>query len=218
MGIKNLLKFLNHFPDLVVETDINEYTGKKIAIDISILLYQVVISVRNTGTDLTNKQGEITSHIVKSVTNNIVKLKIDMNISQEDLDVLLGVLQKRGIFQHRDFFLSNHAPVRLAEKRFRFAFVHRASNLGFLKRKDAHRTIRAARQKRKAIRRPTQIHHGLLKARFNHAHRSRSIRSPNRKFCVLTSTCNHRVQFWLILAIVIFRIFRRFNFLFEQSG
>ena len=94
MGIKNLLKFLNHFPDLVVETDINEYTGKKIAIDISILLYQVVISVRNTGTDLTNKQGEITSHIVKSVTNNIVKLKIDMNISQEDLDVLLGVLTK----------------------------------------------------------------------------------------------------------------------------
>ena len=64
MGIKNLLKFLNHFPDLVVETDINEYTGKKIAIDISILLYQVVISVRNTGTDLTNKQGEITSHIL----------------------------------------------------------------------------------------------------------------------------------------------------------
>lgn len=64
MGIKNLLKFLNHFPDLVVETDINEYTGKKIAIDISILLYQVVISVRNTGTDLTNKQGDITSHIL----------------------------------------------------------------------------------------------------------------------------------------------------------
>ena len=40
------------------------------------------------------EEGEITSHIVKSVTNNIVKLKIDMNISQEDLDVLLGVLTK----------------------------------------------------------------------------------------------------------------------------
>jgi hypothetical protein len=40
------------------------------------------------------EEGEITPHIVKSVTNNIVKLKIDMNISQEDLDTLLGVLTR----------------------------------------------------------------------------------------------------------------------------
>ena len=73
MGIKNLLKFLNNFPDLIVEKNINNYTGKKIAIDISILLYQVVISVRNSGADLTNKQGKITSHIL-GLFNKTTKL------------------------------------------------------------------------------------------------------------------------------------------------
>merc|ERR1712072_334280 len=64
MGIKNLLKFLNSYPDLVTEKNINDFSGKKIAIDISILLYQVVISVRNSGADLTNKKGEISSHVL----------------------------------------------------------------------------------------------------------------------------------------------------------
>lgn len=73
MGIKNLLKFLNTFPDLIEEKNINEYSGKKIAIDISILLYQVVISVRNSGADLTNKQGKITSHIL-GLFNKTIKL------------------------------------------------------------------------------------------------------------------------------------------------
>lgn len=73
MGIKNLLKFLNSYPDLVIEKDINEFKGKKIAIDISILLYQVVISVRNSGADLTNKKGEITSHIL-GLFNKTIKL------------------------------------------------------------------------------------------------------------------------------------------------
>jgi len=64
MGIKNLLKFLNSYPDLLTEKNINDFSGKKIAIDISILLYQVVISVRNSGADLTNKKGEISSHVL----------------------------------------------------------------------------------------------------------------------------------------------------------
>jgi len=75
MGIKNLLKFLNSFPDLVIEKNINEYKGKKIAIDISILLYQVVISVRNSGADLTNKQGKITSHVL-GLFNKTTKLLV----------------------------------------------------------------------------------------------------------------------------------------------
>ena len=73
MGIKNLLKFLNGYPELIKEKDINEYSGKKIAIDISILLYQVVISVRNSGADLTNKQGKITSHVL-GLFNKTTKL------------------------------------------------------------------------------------------------------------------------------------------------
>jgi len=64
MGIKNLLKFLSEFPELIKEKESTEYYGKKIAIDISILMYQVVIAIRNSGSDLTNNKGEVTSHIL----------------------------------------------------------------------------------------------------------------------------------------------------------
>lgn len=64
MGIKNLLKFLSNYPELIKENYIDNYGGKRIAIDISILIYQVVIAIRNTGSDLTNNKGEITSHIL----------------------------------------------------------------------------------------------------------------------------------------------------------
>ena len=64
MGIKNLLKFLSDYPEILNEKETNEYYGKKIAIDISILIYQVVIAIRNSGSDLTNDKGDITSHIL----------------------------------------------------------------------------------------------------------------------------------------------------------
>jgi flap endonuclease-1 len=64
MGIKNLLKFLSNYPELIKEIHPKHFYGKKIAIDISILIYQVVISIRNSGSDLTNKKGELTSHIL----------------------------------------------------------------------------------------------------------------------------------------------------------
>jgi flap endonuclease-1 len=64
MGIKNLLKFLSEYPDIVQEKKPTDFYGKKIAIDISILMYQVVIAIRNSGSDLTNASGEITSHIL----------------------------------------------------------------------------------------------------------------------------------------------------------
>lgn len=64
MGIKNLLKFLSEHPNIIHEKTIKDFYGKKIAIDISILIYQVVIAIRNSGSDLTNEKGEITSHIL----------------------------------------------------------------------------------------------------------------------------------------------------------
>jgi len=64
MGIKNLLKFLSEFPDILKPTQAGDYKLKKIAIDISILMYQVVIAIRNSGSDLTNDKGDITSHIL----------------------------------------------------------------------------------------------------------------------------------------------------------
>jgi flap endonuclease-1 len=64
MGIKKLLKFLSEHPDIIKKQTNKQYYGKKIAIDISILIYQVVIAIRNSGSDLTNNKGEITSHIL----------------------------------------------------------------------------------------------------------------------------------------------------------
>ena len=75
MGIKNLLKFLNEFPKLVNKTKLDDYKEKRIAVDISILLYQVVISVRSSGADLKNKKGEITSHILGLFNKTILLLK-----------------------------------------------------------------------------------------------------------------------------------------------
>ena len=63
MGIKKLSKYIKE-NYLYHNVDIKELKFKKIAIDISILLYQICISIRNTGDDLKNTQGEITSHIL----------------------------------------------------------------------------------------------------------------------------------------------------------
>lgn len=63
MGIKCLLKFISEKHNLVKEVDNKIYQNKRIAIDISILIYRVIIAVRNSGADFTNQKGEITSHI-----------------------------------------------------------------------------------------------------------------------------------------------------------
>lgn len=75
MGIKNLLKFLNNFDSIVKEIDNENFNYEKVAIDISIILYQVIIAIRNTGADLTNQQGEVTSHILGLFNKTIMLLK-----------------------------------------------------------------------------------------------------------------------------------------------
>jgi len=64
MGIKCLLKFINGEENLIKKVKKDDYKNKKIAIDISILIYRSIISVRNSGADFTNQKGEITSHIL----------------------------------------------------------------------------------------------------------------------------------------------------------
>jgi len=78
MGIKNLLKFLYTYPNIVKEKNRDELNGKKIAIDISILLYQSVISIRNSGHDITTRDGQVISHIVGLLNKTIIL--IDNNI------------------------------------------------------------------------------------------------------------------------------------------
>lgn len=63
MGIKKLSKYI--LEDNIIQTiDIQNLAYKRVAIDISILLYQIIISIRNSGDDLRNNKGEVTSHIL----------------------------------------------------------------------------------------------------------------------------------------------------------
>ncbi len=79
MGIKNMLKFLNkNFPNSIRKIDTNDFNKKYIAIDISILLYQVIIAIRNSGADMINNQGEISSHILGLFNKTINLLKMNI--------------------------------------------------------------------------------------------------------------------------------------------
>lgn len=75
MGIKHMLKFLNNYDGIVNEIKYDNFNYEKVAIDISIVLYQVIIAIRNSGADLTNQQGEITSHILGLFNRTVNLLK-----------------------------------------------------------------------------------------------------------------------------------------------
>ncbi len=79
MGIKKMLKFLNtNFPNVIKNINDEELGGQMIAIDISILLYQVVIAIRNSGADMFTNQGEISSHILGLFNKTINLLKMNI--------------------------------------------------------------------------------------------------------------------------------------------
>uniref|UniRef100_A0A7S1PFF3 Flap endonuclease 1 n=1 Tax=Percolomonas cosmopolitus TaxID=63605 RepID=A0A7S1PFF3_9EUKA len=64
MGIKNLKHLLQEYaPDSFKESEIKNYFSRTIAIDGNMSMYQFVISMRNTGFDLSDASGEITSHL-----------------------------------------------------------------------------------------------------------------------------------------------------------
>lgn len=75
MGIKNLLKFLSNYEGIIKEINDDDFKKQKVAIDISIILYKVIIAIRNTGADLTNKKGEVVSHILGLFNKTIYLLK-----------------------------------------------------------------------------------------------------------------------------------------------
>ncbi|CAG9764399.1 unnamed protein product [Ceutorhynchus assimilis] len=65
MGILHLTKLLADVaPQCIKETELKTYFGRKIAIDASMSLYQFLIAVRSEGAQLTNADGETTSHLV----------------------------------------------------------------------------------------------------------------------------------------------------------
>jgi len=74
MGVKKLLKFLTDYSDIIYETKLSDYKGKKIAIDISLMLYQIVIGFKNSGSDMLNEEGKDISHILGLFNKVIILL------------------------------------------------------------------------------------------------------------------------------------------------
>jgi len=77
MGIKGLMKFLqDNAPKAVREIPSQQaYTGRVVAIDASMCLYQFLIMIRENRSgqynNLTNEAGEVTSHIIGMLTRTI---------------------------------------------------------------------------------------------------------------------------------------------------
>lgn len=73
MGIKGLTKLLaDNAPKCMKEQKFESYFGRKIAIDASMSIYQFLIVVGRTGTEmLTNEAGEVTSHLQGMFTRTI---------------------------------------------------------------------------------------------------------------------------------------------------
>lgn len=65
MGIKGLSQLLaDHAPGCMKENEIKNYFGRKVAVDASMCIYQFLIAVRQDGSQLTNEDGETTSHLM----------------------------------------------------------------------------------------------------------------------------------------------------------
>jgi len=65
MGIHNLAKLIaDQAPGAIKEGEMKNYFGRKIAIDASMSIYQFLIAVRQNGENLTNDNGETTSHLM----------------------------------------------------------------------------------------------------------------------------------------------------------
>jgi flap endonuclease-1 len=75
MGIKNLSSLIQLYaPNSIQKIHFSDLTGKKIAIDASLLIYSYVIAIRNSSEDLTNLDGEMTSHIHAVVSKTLLYL------------------------------------------------------------------------------------------------------------------------------------------------
>ena len=75
MGIKGLIQLINkHTGNTAIKKyAITRFTGMKLAIDASAIVYQSVLATRASGRDMKNKNGEITSHL-HGIMTKILKL------------------------------------------------------------------------------------------------------------------------------------------------
>ncbi|KAK8829775.1 hypothetical protein WA577_001169, partial [Blastocystis sp. JDR] len=76
MGIKGLSKLISTYaPRAMKEVDVKKYTGRMVAIDASVMIYQYLVAIRTNSSFaslmLTNQEGEVTSHIQGVLTKTI---------------------------------------------------------------------------------------------------------------------------------------------------
>lgn len=79
MGIKGLMPFISdHAPLAVKETEMKALTGRTIAIDASMSLYQFIVAVRqgDSQVNLTNDAGEVTSHIQGFLSRTVKMMEL----------------------------------------------------------------------------------------------------------------------------------------------
>ena len=64
MGIKSLTKLIKvNSPDSIETSQLHKLSGKKVAIDASLFIYQCLINIRYNGKSLKNRNDKVTSHI-----------------------------------------------------------------------------------------------------------------------------------------------------------
>tara|TARA_B100000424_G_scaffold269275_1_gene265847 strand:- start:289 stop:1272 length:984 start_codon:yes stop_codon:yes gene_type:complete len=79
MGIKNLYKLISDYsPNSITNKKISNYGNKIVVIDASLVIYQYVIAIRSTGKDLTNNNGDITTHIHGIINKTMMLLKYNI--------------------------------------------------------------------------------------------------------------------------------------------
>jgi flap endonuclease-1 len=80
MGIKDLPKLIKLVAGdyAIKEYEFSQFRGMKVGVDVSFLIYQYVIAIRNNGRDMKNKNGEITSHLYGIFYKTLSFLENDM--------------------------------------------------------------------------------------------------------------------------------------------
>jgi len=78
MGIKGLTPLIKQHSESIQTTKLYQLSGKRVAVDASLFIYQSLMNFRNNGDYLRNKDGKITSHIVGIFykTSNYLSLDI----------------------------------------------------------------------------------------------------------------------------------------------
>jgi len=127
MGIKNLSKLLDKYAPTSREIKkYEDYTGKTIAIDTSLVIYKYISAMRKTGKDLTNKEGRVTSHLhgLLYLINKLLSLKITpiFVFDGKPPDIKKGTLKKRqDIKKNAENKLTDEALTQLSiEEKIKF--------------------------------------------------------------------------------------------------